>query len=138
MPPASWATAPPPTPRCRAKVGAIAGIVAIAAGANHSLALRDSDSVWAWGANANGQLGNNSTTVSRVPVAAASALGGATAVAGGDAHSLAVLSDGSLRAWGSNGVGQVGDGSTGGSVLTPVAVSAPRPLPRRPPMGMTA
>ena len=44
------------------KVGAIAGVVAIAAGANHSLVMRDT-SVWAWGAKANGQLGNNSTTV---------------------------------------------------------------------------
>jgi len=73
-----------------------------------------------WGYNASGQLGNGSTTLSRVPVAV-SGLSGVTAVAGGGEHSLALLSNGSVMAWGNNRAGQLGNGSTA-SIHTPIAV----------------
>src|ERR1700730_9422132 len=83
------------------------GVIAIAAGAFPSLALKSDGAVWAWGNNASGELGNGTTTDSAVPVRV-SGLSGVTSIAGGSAHSLAAKSDGSVWGWGSNGYGQLG------------------------------
>lgn len=117
-----------PTPTLVAETGVLAGkrVVAIAAGNLHSLALCSDGTVVAWGNNSAGQLGNNSTTDSLVPVAVNTngALSGKTVVAisAGNAHNLALCSDGTLVAWGDNSFGQLGNNSTVGS-LVPVAVS---------------
>jgi alpha-tubulin suppressor-like RCC1 family protein len=110
--------------------GALAGksVVAIAAGANHSLALCSDGTVVAWGRNANGQLGNNSTNQSNIPVAVTTnsgALVNKTVVwiAAGGSHSLALCNDSSIAAWGLNSSGQLGNGTTTEST-TPVAVVA--------------
>ncbi|HRI72488.1 MAG TPA: DUF1566 domain-containing protein, partial [Polyangium sp.] len=68
-------------------------------------------SVWAWGINVSGQLGDGTTTNRHTPVRV-SGLSGATAVAGGNGHSLALKSDGTVFAWGTNDAGQLGDGTT--------------------------
>lgn len=57
------------------------------------------------------RLGNNSTTDSRTPVQVAS-LSGVAAIAAGRQHALALKNDGTVWAWGSNGDGQLSDGST--------------------------
>jgi alpha-tubulin suppressor-like RCC1 family protein len=116
--------------------GALAGktVVAIAAGSyqvayqfnnSHSLALTSDGKVFAWGSNTNGQLGNGSTVNSSVPVAVDTswALTGKTvvAIAAGDAHSLALTSDGMVFSWGDNTYGQLGNNSTT-SCSVPVAV----------------
>ncbi len=104
-------------------------IVQVARGASHSLALCSDGTLAAWGANSNGQLGDNSTTQRQVPVlvdvtAGTSTLAGKTvvAVAAGGSHSLALCSDGTVAAWGGNGNGQLGDNSTTNR-LVPVAVN---------------
>ncbi|MCX6878707.1 MAG: cadherin-like beta sandwich domain-containing protein [Verrucomicrobia bacterium] len=105
-------------------------VVAVAAGGYHSLALCSDGTVAAWGFNSNGQLGNNSTTNSLVPVAVntAGVLSGKTVVAiaaGGSfasSHSLALCSDGTLTSWGDNNYGQLGNNSNVQSKV-PVAVS---------------
>lgn len=102
-------------------------VVAISAGADHSLALCSDGTVVAWGLNANGQLGNNSTTQSVVPVevtTASGALFGKTviAVSAGAGHSLALCTDGTVAAWGLNANGQLGNNSTVQSLI-PVAVT---------------
>jgi hypothetical protein len=84
----------------------------VAAGAHHSLAIRNEGPL-AWGWNAVGQLGDG-TTIDRatpvvVPVPRA---GRMTALVGGVFHSLATVADGKVWGWGSNGVGQLGVGST--------------------------
>ena len=81
----------------------------------------------AWGNNANGELGNGSTTNSNIPAAVTSSgvLAGKTVVAtsvGGD-HSLALCSDGTLAAWGSNASGQLGNGNNSDSNV-PVNVTS--------------
>ena len=68
-----------PTP---VPVSGLTGVVAIAGGVGHSLALKSDGTVWAWGYNGTGQLGDGSTTnrVTPVPV---SGLSGVVAIAGG-------------------------------------------------------
>jgi len=87
----------------------------IAAGGWHSLVVCSDSTVKAFGENATGELGNNSNTDSSVPVTAIG-LTGITSVSGGgdqlEAHSLALKSDGTVWAWGSNIYGGLGDGST--------------------------
>ena len=90
-------------------------VVAVAAGNSHSLALCSDGTVAAWGYNHHGQLGNGSSTDSNVPVAVdtTGVLSGKTvvAVAAGVEHSVALCSDGTLAAWGSNYFGELGIGS---------------------------
>lgn len=81
----------------------------------HSLSLQSDGSLWAWGDNIFGQLGdNNPPTPSSVPeqILADSGYAFAAVSAGDNDHSLAIKDDGSLWAWGSNSCGQLGDGTT--------------------------
>lgn len=82
----------------------------VAAGDYHSLALKSDGTVWAWGYNVCGQLGDGTTTSKTTPVQVFG-LTGITAIAGGGYHSLALKSDGTVWAWGDNGYGQLGDGT---------------------------
>ena len=104
-------------------------IVKIAAGQGHSLALADDGTVYTWGRNDTGQLGNNTTTDAMLPVAVTvngTPMSNKTIVeiASGARHSLAIDSSGKVYAWGHNGSGQLGNNSTV-NALTPVAVQAP-------------
>lgn len=91
-------------------VAGLRGVVAIAAGGNHSLALLSNHTVMAWGENTFGQLGDGTTTDSNVPVLV-SGLTGVVAIAAGEEHSLALLSNGTVVAWGADGEGQLGIGT---------------------------
>lgn len=98
--------------------GRLTGIVAASAGMFHTLAIDEGGGVWAWGANTFGQLGNGSWGLdghSALPVRVLGPGGeghlqGAVAVAGGWDHSVALLEDGTVVAWGSRCHGQLGDG----------------------------
>lgn len=93
----------------------------VAGGAGHTLVVKTTDgTLWAWGDNTHGQLGNGSRGPGRTP-SLVPGLSGVVAVAAGARHSLALTSDGSVWAWGDNGHGQVGDGG-GGDQLRPVRV----------------
>ncbi|TVM00108.1 MAG: hypothetical protein CV080_07145, partial [Candidatus Kuenenia stuttgartiensis] len=83
----------------------------ISAGAYHTLTLKPDGAVWTWGANWNGQLGDESTTNRSTPVQV-SGLTDVIAIAGGAYHTIALKSDGTVWAWGNNEGGQLGDGST--------------------------
>ena len=94
-------------------------VQAIAAGDQHALAAGNSPYygsglVWAWGANWNGQVGDGTRRNNRFPperVVAATGDGyltGALAVEGGENHSVAVKSDGTVWAWGNNDHQQLG------------------------------
>jgi len=100
-------------------------IRAVGAGSFHSLAVTTGGHVLAWGSNNLGQLGNATTTGSAAPVFVHLPAGvHAVAVAGGDDYSLAVTSDGRVFAWGFNGEGQLGNGTTTTSIV-PVQVHLP-------------
>lgn len=83
----------------------------IAGGDNHMLAVRADGTVWAWGLNTYGALGDGSTTSRLAPVPTGGGLAGAVAASGGTAHSLALTSDGKVHAWGRNDHGQLGNGN---------------------------
>ncbi len=91
-------------------------VVALAVGSEHRLALCADGTVAAWGENTSGQLGNNSTTSSTVPVLVDTSgiLAGRKVVkiAATGNHSLALCGDGTLVAWGENSSGQLGNNST--------------------------
>lgn len=97
--------------------GALTGVIAIASGAFHSIALKNDGTVWAWGMNISGQLGNNSTTNSSTPVqvlglGGTGLLAGVSAIQSGTYHSLALRVDGTVLAWGFNALGSLGNCST--------------------------
>ena len=96
--------------------------VKVVAGQKHALALLDDGSVWAWGNNDSGQLGNGTTVASAFPVQVIG-LGRITDVEVGGRHSLAVDEDGNLWAWGNNQFGQLGIGSQTNSSI-PIKVDA--------------
>jgi alpha-tubulin suppressor-like RCC1 family protein len=98
-------------------------VVSVAGGDDHSLALRSDGTVWAWGNNGWGQLGNGTYTRSLTPTQV-SGLTNVKAIAAGSLHNLAVKSDGTVWAWGFNYFGQVRIGPSGdrGNVLSPVQV----------------
>jgi alpha-tubulin suppressor-like RCC1 family protein len=95
---------------------------AVTTGLAHTCALLDDGSVDCWGANANGELGNGTTVGSPTPVAVTGLTGRATAIDAGDAHTCALLQDGSIECWGWNIEGQLGNGG-GGDSPSPVAVA---------------
>jgi alpha-tubulin suppressor-like RCC1 family protein len=86
-------------------------VIALAAhgGYGHQLALKQDGTVWAWGYNLRGQLGNNTIEDSTVPV---QVLGMSNVVEIGAGHhfSMALTNDGSIYMWGSNDTGQLGNG----------------------------
>jgi alpha-tubulin suppressor-like RCC1 family protein len=100
-------------------------VTAVAAGADHSLAVTSTGAVFAWGLNNAGQLGNGGTGSSTVPVKVSLPAGTkVTAVAAGSLHSLALTSTGTVLAWGYNADGELGNGGRANSPV-PVKVKLP-------------
>ena len=91
-------------------------IVEISAGADHTLALGDDGRVFAWGNNADGQLGDGTTIARSQPVrvdTSGTPMDGAhiAQVSAGDYYSLALAEDGRVFSWGGNGFATLGDGT---------------------------
>ncbi len=105
-------------------VGFLTNIIALTAGSEgHSMALKDNGTVWTWGNNEYGQLGDGTTTNRNTP-AQVSGLSGIVAISGGYYCSFALKNDGTLWAWGANWFGMLGDGTTTDR-LSPVQVHGP-------------
>lgn len=91
-----------------------ATVLSLAVGGRHALALLSSGTVLAWGDDSHGQLGDGKLSANHdaeVPVAVKH-VSDAIAVAAGGEHSLALLGNGTVEAWGANDDGQLGDGTT--------------------------
>jgi alpha-tubulin suppressor-like RCC1 family protein len=103
-------------------VSSLTGATAVSAGGDSACALLPGGTVQCWGGNAYGALGNGAAgdySATPVPV---SGLSGAAAISVGSSSACAVLSGGTVECWGSNAVGELGDGTTIDSA-TPVVVS---------------
>ena len=95
---------------------------AIAAGDNHTCALTTTGGVKCWGDNNLGQLGDGTTTKRVTPVDVSGLTSGVSAIATGGSHTCALTTTGSVKCWGRNFYGQLGDGTTTDR-FTPVDVS---------------
>ena len=93
------------------QVRGLAHVTAIAGGADAGYALRSGGTMYAWGGNAKGQLGNGAITNSRVPVRVRG-LTGVIAIAGGMYAGYALHADRTVSAWGYNNLGELGNGTT--------------------------
>ena len=112
-----------PTPATAAaykKVTGLEGVVAISAGGAHGLALKADGSVWGWGQNDKGQLGNGNMATQLLPVAA-TGVTGIEAIDAGRLYSIVLADDASASvkayAFGANGQGQLGIGNTVSSTV---------------------
>ena len=93
-----------------APVPGLQGVVAVVAGMRHTCALLDAGTVWCWGANDRGQLGDALDLDRPVP-GMVPGVQGATAVAAGADHTCVALIDGRVRCWGADQEGQLGTGA---------------------------
>ncbi len=113
---------PPPSSLTPIQVGGDKNWVKVAGGTYHVVGIRSNGTLWGWGRNHYGQLGDGTTINKQTPVQ----IGIATNwihVAAGANFSIGIKSDGTLWAWGDNTFGQLGDGTTVGK-LTPVQIGA--------------
>lgn len=108
------------------QVQGLASIVQISASSESSYAVDATGALWAWGRNSFGNLGQGTDDTAPHPAPAlVPGLEGVAMIANGRDHVLALLRDGTVRAWGLNGSNQVGADGIGGftdDVLSPVEV----------------
>lgn len=99
----------------------LSGLLAVAGGYETGYILKSDGTVWAWGDNTSGQLGNNSSVSYTSDAVRVSGLTGVTALAAGYLAGYALKSDGTVWGWGYNASGQLGNDST---IESPVPVQA--------------
>ena len=95
----------------------------VSCGYNHTTAIKTDGTLWTWGSNDSGQLGDNTVDNRSTPVTTFSGGTNWKQVAGGSSHTAAIKTDGTLWTWGSNTVGQLGD-NTATIKCTPVTTFA--------------
>ncbi len=100
-----------------------ASVASVAAGSQHTCAIRIDGALWCWGYNGYGQLGDGSQIDQKVPEQVGALGTNVAEVAAGAHHTCARRIDGTLWCWGANGYGQLGDG-TGKDKSLPAQVSA--------------
>jgi alpha-tubulin suppressor-like RCC1 family protein len=105
--------------------GLSSGVAAVATGGEHTCAVKTDGSLWCWGWNQFGQLGDGTKTNRSTPAVSPGLSAGVASVAAGEASTCAVKTDGSLWCWGSNQDGWLGDG-------TKTDQSTPQQIPAAP------
>jgi hypothetical protein len=100
----------------------LSNVKQISAGCEFALAVRENGTVKAWGDNSSGELGNDDVpNDSYVPITVPG-LDNVKAVSGGSNHALALKRNGTVRAWGDNGFGELGNGDAPNDSPVPVKV----------------
>jgi len=87
-------------------------VVSVSSGASHTMAITSDSTLWGWGKNLDGQLGNGTNRNSFEPI---KIMDDVIAVSAGSSHTMAITSDGILWGWGRNFFGQLGDGTNNNS-----------------------
>lgn len=107
------------------QIGALTNWANVQGGTEHSLAIKTDGTLWAWGNNPQGQLGDNTVSARSSPVQIGALTDWAKTAAGSN-HSLAVTTDGELYAWGDNENGRLGINANSfyGRRSSPVQVGA--------------
>jgi alpha-tubulin suppressor-like RCC1 family protein len=82
----------------------------VSAGAEYSVAIQTNKTLWSWGLNTSGQLGDGTTISTNLPIQETSKTSDWLQVAAGSEHTIGVRSTGTLWTWGSNSDGQLGNG----------------------------
>ena len=118
----SAALCPCPTPVPVIATTGLIRAVALTAGGNHTCALRNDGKVFCWGENGDGQLGDGGAADQATPTEVGGQLDGVVSIAAGGFHTCALRFDGTVRCWGRNSDGQVGDLSPAIGRTTPAAV----------------
>ncbi|MCL2793310.1 MAG: hypothetical protein FWD87_09485 [Spirochaetaceae bacterium] len=105
------------------RVGEATNWVSVSAGSGHTMAIREGNTLWGWGSNGSGQLGDGTTTSRSIPAQVQS--GTWTFVSAGSSHTVAIRTGGALWTWGSNREGQLGNGTVGAftNSNTPIQVT---------------
>ncbi len=94
-----------------AKSGTDTDWIFASAGMNHTMGIKTNGSLWGWGDNPAGQVGNNSTDRQPIPVRIGADTDHWVLVSAGGSHTAAIKSDETLWVWGFNNNGQIGDGT---------------------------
>jgi alpha-tubulin suppressor-like RCC1 family protein len=113
-----------------------ADVISMWGGGRHTIVLKSDGTVWNWGSNLGGELGTGPATTNHAlaPVEVHGSgdidfLHSISAIMGGEAHNVALKSDGTVWTWGYNGMGQLGDGTTNNEALpVPAGLNAVPPL----------
>jgi len=87
-------------------------VATISVAETHIMAITTDGTLWGWGNNIHGQLGDGTTTSRHQPVPI---MDNVAAVSAGPRHTMAITADGTLWGWGNNWAGQLGDGTAGGT-----------------------
>lgn len=103
--------------------GLSSGVTAIAAGNQRTCAILTGGALKCWGENANGAVGDNTLTDKDVPTAVTGLSSGVVGVSVGTDLTCAVMSTGTVKCWGRNLTGQLGNGTTTHPTTTPTDVS---------------
>jgi len=101
------------------QVQGLENAIDIIAGDGYSLAIREDGTIWTWGLNSSGQLGDNTFVNKSLPIQVIE-FTDAISISAGTKHSMAVKSDGSVWGWGGNCGGKIGSGINAGGFRTPV------------------
>jgi len=110
--------------RMPTEVSGLTDVVYISCGWDHAMAIKSDGTVWCWGNNSNGELGDGTSANSAVPVQTLG-LTNIVSVSGGDRHSSALDAKGNVYKWGQNGYGDLGNGTSDNGVhSSPVAVAS--------------
>lgn len=119
------------------------GVTAAATGTHYTVALKSDGTVWAWGRNTDGQLGNASNTDSNIPVKVSNIASGVTSIDAGNGHTVVLKNDGTVWTFGKNSSGQLGNGTNGAGTYSNIPVqvtglnlgATPDPIPSAPTTG---
>ena len=102
---------------------------AVSSGSSFTVAIRSDGTLWSWGDNSSGELGNLTSGASlsvSSPVLVSGPAGASwSKIAAGQIHALAITTTGQLYAWGYNGLGEIGNFTSSNSISSPVLVSGP-------------